>query len=181
MHDVTSPHPDHRGDAEGGDELHDGGREPLVLDVPAGEVVELPVFLPEAADLAVLQAKGLHHLDAGVGLLEDAGQVPHLLLPLTRNPLDPLADLGGGDHGERDHHEGDQGELPVTVEDDAEKGDGREPVAEDAAYDVGDPLLHHPDVGQDARHERAGLVAVEVTDAQAHVLLVQVVSHVLHR
>ncbi len=163
---------------EAADALHQGGQDGGRPRDPHVDAEEARRGAAEPRDLEALHAEGLHHAEARDRLLEDLGDV----LPAAQGGLvrraQALAEAEKGAERERHAEEGEDGELPVRVEEHDEVADDREAFLEQVAGQLRDRGLDLLDVGGDVAHQRAGRAAAEEGERLVEDVLVEGVAQV---
>ena len=141
MDDLIAAVEDDRRDAEAAEEFHEGagdGVDRNRLQVEAEE----PFVLPGKPLVFILfHAEGLDDPGSRDRLLEEGRQAPQGDLGPRRHLPHLLAELGDGIDGEREDEHGDDGQLPVPVEDDEDETDQREGVLEQGGDRLRDGAL----------------------------------------
>ena len=125
-----------------------------------------PARTAEVRRLASGIAEQLH--EQGARHVEALGHhLAHLAVEavaLTRDLGESATDPPGGEHEQRQQHEGEQRDLPGQHEHRGERHDDRDDVADDVGERRGERLLSTLDVVVQARDEGAGLGADEESD-----------------
>ena len=93
---------------------------------------------------------------------------------------EPRPEPVGHHEEERDHGEGDEGQLPVHGQHHAHDPEEREEVAEDGDHAGGEELVDGVHVGGHARHQPADRVLVEEADVQPLQVRVDLAAQVHH-
>ena len=141
-------------------------------------VDESMVALVELADLDALVSERFHHADATERILEPCVDIGHLLAVLGEyRPLAvvPPERVGRHEHGGDEH---DERERHVDEEQKRERARDLEDADEEVLGAVVGELGYVEQVGNELAHHGAGVVAVVVGEAQALVLLEQILAHV---
>jgi len=126
------------------------------------------VGLAEAHPVRALTPECLHDPHAGEAFLQGREIVPdalaHLEVGAVRFPPEPPR----GQHGRRDDHQHCKRQLPAQDDD----GDRRAHEQQHVLHDRREPVLHEllerVDVGREARHEAAGLLAFVEVEPEMH-------------
>src|SRR5690606_24756675 len=155
-------------DADGADDEDGDGVDRGGAGDAAGDVAEEAVHaLGEDALLAALGRVDLDDAVAAERLGEAAGDLGGDLASLAEDrpeAVEPVHEHAGEgeQHGEREHRE-----LPVEIEEDAEREDGGDHAADELDDAGADEVADALGVGHDAGDEDAGLGRVVVADGQA--------------
>ena len=114
---------DDDGQCHGGDHLHDGhigcGCHRLFHDVAAHPVG----FIAKTVALVLLSAKQLDHFVRGNAFLDHLGDIAHRVLRTAAGIAQPGVDDFQDERNDRQHHQTEQRELPVEIEQPAEQPD----------------------------------------------------------
>ena len=125
-----------------GDHLHDGhiGRcsHRLLHDMAAHPVG----FVAKTVDFVMLPAKQFDHFVRRDTFFDNLGDVAHCALRIAAGITQANIEGFYGDCDDRHHHQTEQGELPVEVEQPAEQSGDDDGVADDNSHHIGGSSGH---------------------------------------
>ena len=127
---------------------------------------KIAVDIVETIESAFFLDEELDHLHAGDVLLNVGIKARQLETDLAVYVPYPGAEEKGRPDEQRHDHEGDQGQLPVIVQEGADNEDQHENIADNRHHARGKHLVEDIDVAGNAGHQAADGVLVEETHAQ---------------
>ena len=98
--------------------------------------------------------------------MKKRAQVPDAGLGSSRDATDPPADGGDGIVEQRQHHEGQQRQLPNLIKRHRQKADQGEHIPDQIGNGVGDHRLDQVNVIGDPGHQHPGLLLMEKSQRQ---------------